>query len=144
MPILWFTASTCFRFWSKTFTKRCTNNSLLLRENFLLAWIDWSRSFDFRICFGKTLITSDFDEKLTQSVAQLTMWYHVSKDFLPLHFVIGQVLLISGYDLENGRMPCKQKYYIKNIAVEIPIVILSRFSLLCWVKNHLPCVLSLL
>ena len=29
VPVLWFRASTCFRFWSKTFTKRCTNNSLL-------------------------------------------------------------------------------------------------------------------
>ena len=26
VPALWFRASTCFQFWSKTFTKRCTNN----------------------------------------------------------------------------------------------------------------------
>ena len=26
MPVLWFRASTCFQFWSKTFTKHCTNN----------------------------------------------------------------------------------------------------------------------
>ena len=32
VPVLWFRASTCFRFWSKTFTKRCTNNSLLSRD----------------------------------------------------------------------------------------------------------------
>ena len=31
-PVLWFRAFTCFRFWPKTFTKRCTNNSLLLRH----------------------------------------------------------------------------------------------------------------
>ena len=36
--------------------------------------------------------------------------YHVSKDFLHMHFVFDQVLSISGHDLENGRMPCKQKY----------------------------------
>ena len=49
------------------------------------------------------------------------------KDFLFLHFTVGQVLSISGYDLENGRTPCKQKYCIKNIAVEIQILILFRF-----------------
>ena len=63
VPVLWFPASTCFHFWSKTFTKRCTNNSLLSRDkSFLLSWIDWSRAFDFRICFGKTLNAFDFDE----------------------------------------------------------------------------------
>ena len=53
-------------------------------------------------CVGKTLIAFDFDEKLKQGDAQVTMWYHVSKDFLPLHFAVGQVLSISGYNLENG------------------------------------------
>ena len=32
LPVLWFRASTWFQFWSKTFTKRCTNNSLLSRD----------------------------------------------------------------------------------------------------------------
>ena len=32
VPVLWFCASTCFRLWSKTFTKRCSNNSLLSRD----------------------------------------------------------------------------------------------------------------
>ena len=83
------------------------------QNNFFLAWIDWSR-------FGKKLIAFDFDENLTQSVAQVTIWYHVSKDFLPLHFAVSQVLSVSEYDLKNGRMLCKQKYYIKNMAVRIP------------------------
>ena len=34
---------------------------------------------------------------------------------------VDQVLSVSGYDLENGRMPCRQKYWIENIAVKIPI-----------------------
>ena len=38
--------------------------------------------------------------------------------------------LIKGYDLENGRMPRKQKYCIKNMAVKIPIFTLFRFCLL--------------
>ena len=52
----------------------------------------------------------DFVEKRTKSVAKVTIYYHVSKDFLHLHFAVDQVLSISGYDLKNGRMPCKQKY----------------------------------
>ena len=43
------------------------------QKNFLVAWIDWSHAFDFRICFGKTLIAFNFDEKFKQSVAQVTV-----------------------------------------------------------------------
>ena len=32
------------------------------------------------------------------------------KDLLHLHFAVDQVVSISGYDLENRRMLCKQKY----------------------------------
>ena len=32
---------------------------------------------------------------------------------------VDQVLSISGYDLGNGRMLCKQKYWIKNMVVKI-------------------------
>ena len=44
-------ASTCFWFWSKTFTKRCTNNYLLSRGNStsFLACVDWLRASDFRM-----------------------------------------------------------------------------------------------
>ena len=79
----------CFRFWWKTYTKRCTSNYVTLR------------------------------------VIRL----------FPLHFQLDQVLSISGYDLENGRMSCKQKYCIKNMAVEIPILILFHLCLLCWLKT---------
>ena len=41
--------------------------------NLFLAGIDWSCAFDFRIYFGKTLTAFDFNEKLTQNVAQVTM-----------------------------------------------------------------------
>ena len=60
--------------------------------------------------FGITLLDFNFDEKLTQSVAQTIMSYHGSKDILCLHFGVDQVLSILGHDLENGRMPCKHKY----------------------------------
>ena len=52
--------------------------------------VNLSRAFDFRICFEKTLVAFDFDEKFTQSVAQITMLYHVLKDFLRLHFALDQ------------------------------------------------------
>ena len=55
----------------------------------------------------------------------------MSKDFLPLHFAVGHLLSISAYNLENGRMSCKQKYRLKNMAVKIPLLILFRFCLLC-------------
>ena len=61
-----------------------------------LPWIDLLHTFDFRIYFGKTVVASNFDEKLTLSIAQ-----------------------ISGYDLGNRRMLCKQKYWIKNMVVKI-------------------------
>ena len=34
---------------------------------------------------------------------------------------VDQVLSISGYDLENGRMSCRQNYWIENIAVKIAL-----------------------
>ena len=105
------------------------------QNNFFFAWIDLSCTFDFRICFGKTFVSFDFDEQLTQSIAQITMQYHASKDCLRLHLVFHQVLSISGYDLENGRMlRCKEKYWIKNIAIKIPILILFHFCLLWYLS----------
>ena len=35
----------------------------------------------------------------------------MSKDFPYFHFAVDQVLSVSGYDLENGRMLCKQKIW---------------------------------
>ena len=71
-----------------------------------LAWINLSRAFDFRTYFGKTLVTFDFDEKFIQSVTQITILYQVSEE--PLWLINFRAWL------ENGRMPCKQKYWIKN------------------------------
>ena len=36
---------------------------IMWQNNFFLAWVDWSRALDFRICFGKTFIGFHFDEK---------------------------------------------------------------------------------
>ena len=138
VPVLWFRASTCFRFWSKAFTKRCTNNSLLTRDKIISCLLELTgHVLSISECFGKSINSFRFWWKT------YTKRCHVSKDFLPPHFAVGQLLSVSG-DLENGRMPCKQKYCIKNMAVKIPILILFRFCLLYWLKNHLLCVLSVI
>ena len=53
------------------------------------------------MCFRKTLVVSDFIEKVAQNVAQATMSYYVSKDFLRLHFAVDDALSISEYYLEK-------------------------------------------
>ena len=74
VPVLWFRASTCFRFWSKTFTKRCTNNSLLSCDKTISSLLE---------LIGHMLLISEyvlenincfrFWWKLTQSIAQITV-----------------------------------------------------------------------
>ena len=160
MSVLWFRTSTCWQFWQKRLTQNFTQIILYyhVTKYFFLAWIDWSRASNFRICFEKILVGFDFDLKLTQNVAQITMYCHVSKEFLRLHFVVDQVLSISGYDLKNRRMLsisgydlknrrmlsisgydlknrrmlCKQKYWIKNMTVKILILIFFCLCFLCW------------
>ena len=53
VSVLWFRASTCFRFWWKTCTKRCTNNSLLSREKQFLSWL--ITCFRFQNMFWKNI-----------------------------------------------------------------------------------------
>ena len=55
----------------------------------------------------------------------------MSKDFLTLHFAVGQVLSVSGYDLQNERMPCKQKHCKKHGGENLDFdFVLLLFSLL--------------
>ena len=128
-PVLWCRASTCFRFLWKTFTKSCTNNTLLSRDKIFLACMNWLVTcFWFQNIFWKTINCFRFWwETYTKCCTSNYLTSHVKR----LYFAIGWVLSVSGYDLENGRMPCKQKCYIKNMAVKIPILILFRFCLLC-------------
>ena len=82
--VFWFCTFMWFWIWLRTYTNHCTDNSLLSCENtFSLAWIELSHPFDFRRCFGKALVAFDLDKKLTQSLAQITMQYHVSDISLP-------------------------------------------------------------
>ena len=73
VPVLWFCISTCFRFWSKTITKRCTNNSLSSRSKTISCLLELiGHAHLISECFRKTLIAFDFDEILTKSVAKVT------------------------------------------------------------------------
>ena len=56
VPVLWFRASTCFQFWSKTFTKRWSNNSLLhVTKRFLPCLIWLVTCFWFQNMFWKNI-----------------------------------------------------------------------------------------
>ena len=126
----WYRASTCFRFWSKTYTKRCTNTSLLSRDKTVSSLLEFIVTcFRFHNMFWKNISCFQFCEKT--HTKRCTNKSCVKKDFLSLHFAVDQLLSISGYDLENGRMPCKQQYWTKDSAVKIPILILFWFCLLC-------------
>ena len=93
--------------------KCCTNNSLLSRDKTISSLLE---------LIGYVLLISEYVFKKTLTAFEILMKnlhtkrctsnyvIHVSKDFLPLHFAVGQVLSVSGYDLEHGRMTCKQKY----------------------------------
>ena len=61
-----------FSLWSKSYTKHCTNNYLLLRDktiSALLELIGHACALNFRMF----LKNNQIDAKLTQSVAQITM-----------------------------------------------------------------------
>ena len=67
-------APQALQFWSKTFTKCCTNNSLLSHHKAISSLLELiGHMLPVSECSGNTLIASDFDEKLTQSIAQVTM-----------------------------------------------------------------------
>ena len=122
----------------------------------------------------------DFDQKLLRNVAQIILYYHVTKQFLPClnwlvtcfwfqnmfwknincfrfwwktytkrctsNYVISLVkrrsspVLCCSSDAFNFRV----WFGKRNTAVKIPILILFHFCLICWPKNHLFGVLSLL
>ena len=67
VTVLWFLASTCIQFWSKTLTKHCTNNFLLSCDKTISSLLEFiGHMFFISECFEKTLIAFDFDEKLTR------------------------------------------------------------------------------
>ena len=129
MLVLWFRVSTCLRFWSKTSTKRCTNNSLLSHDNTvssLLELIYYMLSISEYI-LKKQLLSILIKKTYTKRYTNNYAICDVSKAY-----TCGWLSAFnSRYDLGNGRMRCKQKYWIKNMAAKTPVEILFRFCLLC-------------
>ena len=110
--VLWFRASTCFRFWSKPYAKRCTNMSLLSSDKKFFSLLELIyRVLSISECFlEKHYLLSILMKNLHKALRNNYAILCVKK--LNLYFVVDQVFSVSGYDLENGKMSCKQKYWI--------------------------------
>ena len=106
------------------------------QNNFFFAWIDWSRAFNFRICFGKTLIAFDFDENFTQCVAQVTIT--CQKTFFPC-----TLRLVRCFQFQGMIWKTEECRVSKNIALKTWRW-KSRFLLCSGFVYYLFCVLSLL
>ena len=129
MFVLWFHAPTCLQFWVKTYRKRCPKNSLLSVTKQILPCLNW-----FITCFR-------FQNMFWKNISCFWYWWKTYTKRFTSNNLLSRVRRLSlpalyswsnsGYDLENGRMSCKQKFWIKNIVVKIPILILFRFCLLC-------------
>ena len=126
--VLGFRFSMRFRFWSKTSTKRCTN-IILSRDNTISSLLELIyHVLSISEYIWKNIICFWFWWKIYEK--RCTNNYVICVKSLHLRLV-DQVLSISGYDLGNGRMSSKQKYWIKNMAVKITVEILLCFCLLC-------------
>ena len=75
---------------------------------------------------GKKLL-SNFMKNLHKMLHKWLWNVTHQKTFLCLHFEVDHVISISNYDLENLRMLCQQKYWMKNIAVNIRFWFCSAF-----------------
>ena len=143
VPVLCFRASTCFQFWSKTFTERCTNNSLLSCDKTIFPCFNWLVTcFQFQSMFSKNISCFRFWWKTYAK--RCTSNNYVKRLSSPaLCGWSGWCFQFQGMIWKTKECR-KQKYCIKNMAVKIPILVLLRFCLLWWLKNYLFCVLSLL
>ena len=106
MPVLWFRASTCFEFWSKTFTKRCINNFLVSRTEQFLPCLNWLVTcFRFQNMFWRNINCFQFWWK--------TYTKRCTSNFSPQHFAVGQVLSISGFNLEMEECSVSKNFALK-------------------------------
>ena len=112
MPVLWFHTSMSFQFWSKTLMKCWANNSLLSRDKKFLPCLNWVVTcFQFQKMFWKNNCFRFWWRTYTKHCRRNYVISCVKR--LPsLHFAVGQVLSISGYDLEH------RCWVSKNIALK--------------------------
>ena len=79
VPVFWFRATTCFRFWSKLSWNVAQIILYYHVTRQFLPCLNWKITcFRFHNMFWKT-IAFDFDEKLTQSVAHLLCNTHINR-----------------------------------------------------------------
>ena len=103
VPVLWFRSPKCIRFWSETFTKRCTNKTKQFRKQFLpnLNWL--VRCFRLQNIFWKNncfrFWWKTYAKRCTSNCV-----IHVSKDFLPcsLRLVSCFQFLVMIWKTEHG------------------------------------------
>ena len=97
----------------------------------------------FLPCLNWLITCFRFQNMFLKNISCFRFWWKTYTKSCTNNYVISRVKRLfspafcgwsSGYILENGRMPCKQKYCIKIMAVKIPNLILFRFCLLCWLS----------
>ena len=134
VPIVWFRASTCCWFWSKTFTKRCSNNFYYhVTKQFLPRLIWLVTCFRFQNTFWKSVNCCRF-------------WWKTYTKRCTSNYVISRVKRLSSPALCGwpGVFSFRVWSGKRNMAVKIPILILFCSWLLCWLKSHLFWALSLM
>ena len=134
VPVLWFRAFRCIRFWSKTFTKRCKIILYYHVAKQFLSCLNWFVTcFWFQILFWK-------------NINCFRSWWKTYTKRCTSNCVISLVKRLSSTALccWLGAFNFCLWFGKRNMAVKIPILNLFCFCLLCWLKNHLFYVLSLL
>ena len=133
VPVVWFRASTCCWFWSKTFTKRCLNNFYyhVTKQFPRLIWL--VTCFRFQNTFWKNINCCRF-------------WWKTCTKRCTSNYVISSVKRLSSLALcgWSGVYSFRVWSGKRNMAVKIPILISFCSWLLCWLKNHLFWALSLM
>ena len=99
-PIL---ASTCFRFWSKTLTKCCTNNSLLSRDKTISLLLEFWKTLNWFPYWWKTYTHKALHKQICNITCQ--------KTFLPC-----TLQLVRCFQFQGMIYKTKECHVSKNIA----------------------------
>ena len=124
VPVLWFRVSTCFRFWSKSFTKCCANNFLLSRDKTISSLLE---------LIGHVLSISEYVLEKRELLSILMK----NTKRCTSNCVISRVKRLSSAALcgWSGAFNFRVWFGKRNMAVKIPILILFRFCLIFWHKD---------
>ena len=125
VPVLWFHTSMCFQFWSKTFTKHCSNNSLLSRDKSISSLLEFTVT-----CFW-------FQNMFWRNINCFRFWLKIYTKRCTSNYEISNAKQLSSPALWSGAFNFRAWFGKRNMAVKIQILILFLFCLLHWLKNHL-------